>query len=195
MLCAKQAAMVDSWGVADIQSDKVFRDISEQQLGPLLQSMGVEEDPYDFFIGMMKLALGLQLASAAVVFYAAELGFHLDAGGAFRAVGGLFLGYFLRLGIRVEHLAWPLYNVFVQLLIRDDAVYDFPAATAAEWRETLNKLGLVVASAFLIPKFLFGWQNDECWQFVVPLIGGLFFFDMCWIMALLIKMWGHEDRV
>jgi hypothetical protein len=34
----------------------------------------------------------------------AELGLGLDAGDAFRAVGGLTLGYLLRLGIKIEQL-------------------------------------------------------------------------------------------
>jgi len=32
-----QAALIDSWSVSDIQTDKVFRDIAQQQLGPILQ--------------------------------------------------------------------------------------------------------------------------------------------------------------
>jgi hypothetical protein len=32
-----QAAMIDNWSVSDIQTDKVFRDIAEQQLGPILE--------------------------------------------------------------------------------------------------------------------------------------------------------------
>lgn len=68
------------------------------------QLMGIREDPYEFFIDMFKLALAMQLSTAAVVFYGTELGLGLDAGDAFRAVGGLFLGYFLRLGIKIEHL-------------------------------------------------------------------------------------------
>ncbi|KAF6262904.1 hypothetical protein COO60DRAFT_1493333, partial [Scenedesmus sp. NREL 46B-D3] len=162
--------MIDSWNVSDIQTDKVFRDIAEQQLGPILELLGIREDPYAFFLDMFKLALGLQLGSAALVFYGAELGLGLDAGDAFRAVGGLCLGYSLRLGIKIEHLAWPLYNAFVQLLIREDAVYEYPAATSEERQDTLNKLGLSIASAFLVPKLLFGWQNDECWQIVLPMI-------------------------
>lgn len=90
--------------------------------------------------------------------------------------------------------AWPLYNAFVQLLIREDAVYEYPAASPEERQDTLNKLGLAIASAFFVPKLLFGWQNDDCWQIVVPMVGGLFLFDMCYIVALLIKLWGHEDR-
>jgi hypothetical protein len=69
-----------------------------------VQILGIREDPYAFFLDMFKLALGLQLGSAALVFYGSELGLGLDAGDAFRAVGGLALGYFLRLGIKIEQL-------------------------------------------------------------------------------------------
>lgn len=80
----------------------------------------------------------------------------------------------------------------MQLLITDDAVYEHPAATPQEQRDTLNRLGLAMASSFLVPKFLFGWHNDECWQIAVPMVFGLFFFDMCYIMALLVKLWMHD---
>lgn len=70
----------------------------------LLQVMGIREDPYEFFLDMFKLALALQLGSAGLVFYGAELLLGLDAGDGFRAVAGLALGYFLRLGIKIEHL-------------------------------------------------------------------------------------------
>lgn len=69
-----------------------------------MQLMGIREDPYTFFIDMFKLALMLQLLSAAVVFYGVELGLGLDAGDGYRAVTGLALGYFLRLSIKIENL-------------------------------------------------------------------------------------------
>lgn len=90
--------------------------------------------------------------------------------------------------------AWPVYNLVVQLLIQDTAVYEAPEVTAQEKLATVNKLGLTIACAFFIPKLLFGWQNDECWQIVVPMIGGLFFFDVCYILALLIMLWGREEE-
>lgn len=92
--------------------------------------------------------------------------------------------------------AWPLYNGLVQLLISEGAVYEIPPSTAEEQRDTLNKLGVVLAASFLVPKFVFGWENQECWQIVVPMMGGLFFFDIAYMGALLIKLMtadGNED--
>lgn len=69
-----------------------------------VQSMGIDEDPFEFFLDLFRLSLVFQLGAAALVFYTVELGLGGNAGDAFRAVGGLFLGYMLRLGIKVEQL-------------------------------------------------------------------------------------------
>jgi hypothetical protein len=90
--------------------------------------------------------------------------------------------------------AWPLYNGLVQLLISEGAVYEIPPATAEEQRDTLNKLGVVLAASFLVPKFVFGWENQECWQLVVPMMGGLFFFDVAYMGALLIKLMSSDSK-
>jgi hypothetical protein len=90
--------------------------------------------------------------------------------------------------LRVQ--AWPLYNAVVQLLIREDAVYEYPPASAEEKRDTLNRLGVVVAAALLLPQMLLGWQVSECWQLTGPMIGGLLLFDVSFILALLIKLGG-----
>lgn len=92
--------------------------------------------------------------------------------------------------------AWPLYNTLVQLLISEGATYEIPPATAEEQRNTLNRLGIALAAAFLVPKFAFGWQNEECWQIAVPMLGGLFYFDVAYMLALLIKlsMDGDSDK-
>lgn len=91
--------------------------------------------------------------------------------------------------------AWPVYNGLVQLLISEGATYEIPPATAEEQRDTLNKLGVALTAAFLVPKFMFGWQNDECWQIVVPMLGGLFFFDVAYMFGLIIKlgMGGNDE--
>ncbi len=43
--------------------------------------MGVDEDPYTFFIELLKLASSIQLVSIGVLYYTAELGLHYDSGG------------------------------------------------------------------------------------------------------------------
>ncbi len=68
------------------------------------QLMGVSQDPYSFFMDLLRGALALQLGSAAALFYGAELGAGLDSGAALRCVAGLGLGYMLRLGIKIEQL-------------------------------------------------------------------------------------------
>ncbi len=35
-----------------VDTDTLMRSVAESQLGPLLASMGSEEDPYTFFIGV-----------------------------------------------------------------------------------------------------------------------------------------------
>lgn len=70
----------------------------------VLQSMGIDEDPYEFFLDLFRWALVFQLVAAGLVFYTVELGLGGNVGDAFRAVGGLLLGYTLRLGIKVEQL-------------------------------------------------------------------------------------------
>jgi hypothetical protein len=58
-------------------------------------------------LDLVKIACGLQLASAALLFYSCELGLHLDVGDSFRAVSGLGLGYFARIFIPIEQLVRP----------------------------------------------------------------------------------------
>lgn len=75
-------------------------------------------------------------------------------------------------------------------------MYEISAASPAEVRETLNRLGLLIAAACLLPKLLWGWQLAEVEQFVVPMVGGLLFFDVAYILALIAKLWllGDEER-
>jgi hypothetical protein len=82
---------------------------------------------------------------------------------------------------------WPLYDGLLRLLA-SNAVYEIQPASPAERQATLNQLGLVMAAACLLPKFLLGWQNEECLQIVLPLGLGLFMFDVCYLAALLWKL-------
>ena len=36
-------------------SDKLMRKLADEQMGPLLAQMGVSEDPFDFFIDLIKV--------------------------------------------------------------------------------------------------------------------------------------------
>jgi len=56
-----QAKLVDNMSLSDVMdTDTLMRQVAESQLGPLLQSMGSEEDPYNFFLGAF---LGLRCGS------------------------------------------------------------------------------------------------------------------------------------
>lgn len=111
-----QASVVDSWSVDDvIDSDKVMRQVAEQNLGPLLATLGVDEDPLTFFYDLFKFACALQLATAGVLFYSCELGLGFDVGDSFRVVFGLLLGYFLRVFIHIDTLVSTTINCTHQL--------------------------------------------------------------------------------
>lgn len=62
--------------------------VADDQLGPLLRSVGIEEDPLAFFTDLLRLGTALQLGSAAVLFYGAELAGGYDAGGGGGGGGG-----------------------------------------------------------------------------------------------------------
>lgn len=183
-----QASTLDQMTLKDAtDGEAVMRGVAESQLGPLLQSVGSDEDPYAFFLTVIKIACALQLAFAAAVFYTCELGLGLDVGDSFRAVAGLGLGYFARIFIPIEQLFWPLYNNVLQL-VSPNAVYD-PGSTSSEERsKTLNSLGVAVAAAFLLPRYLLGWDTDDTLQIVLPMLCGLFLFDMAYLVALLYKL-------
>ncbi|KAI8466548.1 MAG: hypothetical protein J3K34DRAFT_433500 [Monoraphidium minutum] len=187
-----QASLVDKMSLAEVtEGDALMRRVAEAQLGPLLQSMGSSEEPYAFFIDLVKIACGLQLATAAALFYGCEFGLGLDVGDSLRAVGGLGIGYFARIFIPIEQLVWPVYNDLLQLL-SPDAVYDAGAVTSEERSRTLNSLGVAVAAAFLLPRYLLGWDVDDTLQIVLPMLGGLFIFDLAYLAALLWKLSGVD---
>lgn len=64
----------------DSEPGDLMRKLADQQLGPMLSSMGISEDPLAFFTDLLRLGAALQLVSAAVLFYGAELGAGMDAG-------------------------------------------------------------------------------------------------------------------
>ncbi len=76
---------------------------------------------------------------------------HSLAGEALRAVSGLALGYVLRPFFRVEQLLWPVYNWGMKV-VSPEAEYQVSPSTNEEMMTTLNRLGLLVAVAFLLPQ-------------------------------------------
>ena len=70
----------------------------------LLQAAGSQEDPYEFFLDLVKSAMVVQLGTAAALYYGCEVGLGYDSGDGFRVVTALFLGYFLRIFVKIELL-------------------------------------------------------------------------------------------
>jgi hypothetical protein len=52
---SSQAAMLDTLQVEDIASGSFARKLADQQLGPILSAMGVEEDPLTFLTDLVKV--------------------------------------------------------------------------------------------------------------------------------------------
>eukprot|EP00955_Chlamydomonas_euryale_P063467 358674-Chlamydomonas_euryale.AAC.4 len=77
----KESAMLDDLGYEDMMDfERLMRKVTEGQLGPVLQSMGIQEDPLAFFVEVVKLATFLQLVTCGALFYGAELIGSYDTG-------------------------------------------------------------------------------------------------------------------
>ncbi|GAX80491.1 hypothetical protein CEUSTIGMA_g7929.t1 [Chlamydomonas eustigma] len=167
--------------------EKMMRKVVGQQLGPILELAGVTEDPYAFFVDMLKVGAFIQLITCGTLFYSTELIGHFDTGEAFRAVVGLTLGYVLRPFFRVEQLLWPIYNWGVKL-ISPQTEYQIPASSQTDVQNTLNQLGILVALVFFLPQATLHWDAAEVSQLVAPMALGLFMFDVVYMFALLLKL-------
>lgn len=73
-----------------------------------------------------------------------------------------------------------------------NAVYEIGRVTPEERGRTLNALGVTVAAAFLLPRYLLGWDAGDALEIVLPLLGGLFLFDLAYLAALLYKLSAAE---
>jgi hypothetical protein len=167
--------------------EKLMRKVVGQQLGPILELAGVTEDPYEFFVDMLKVGAFIQLITCGTLFYITEVMGHFDTGEAFRAVCGLTLGYMLRPFFRVEQLLWPIYNWGVRL-IAPEAEYQVSASSQQDVQNTLNQLGILVALAFFVPQAALHWDVADVSQLVAPMALGLFLFDVVYMFALLLKL-------
>lgn len=79
----ESAKLIDQLSYEDLvgpNSGNFFRQLAEAQLGPILAAMGIDEDPFDFFVEVIKLATFLQFVTCGMLFYGTELWAHLDTG-------------------------------------------------------------------------------------------------------------------
>lgn len=53
--------MLDSIQLKDLESGDWARKLAEEQLGPVLSPLGVEEEPLDFFLDLVRLTLFMQV--------------------------------------------------------------------------------------------------------------------------------------
>lgn len=186
----EQAEIFEDMELDDIlDPSRAMRKATEQSLGPVLRAAGIEEDPFDFLIEIVKLGASVQLITCAVVFYGAGFYGHLDLGDSWRAVGGLVLGYLTRPLLNLELVLFPVYNVVAQLLLKD-SVYDPPESTPGRRMEVINRVGLVTATLTLVPQLLFGWSTMDALEFVVPVAAGWLFFDISLMLAFIVKFKG-----
>ncbi|PNH03128.1 hypothetical protein TSOC_010834 [Tetrabaena socialis] len=184
----EERQVLESIKVDDLVGDRgdLMRKVAEEQLGPVLRTLGVEEDPLTFFVDLLRVATALQLGSAAVLFYGSEVWGGLDTGEAFRCVAGLGAGYLSRPLFRVEQLLWPVYD-WVLRLVAPGAVYQV-VSSPSETQATLSRLGVAVAVCSFLPQLLWGWDSGTCAQFVLPLASGWLLFDVMYMTALLAKL-------
>lgn len=126
---ALEAERLSRMSLSDaLEGDRLLRTLAESELGPVLESMGLPRArALDFLYELVRTAALVQLATAAAVFYGAELAFGLDSGAAWRCVCGLGVGYVARLAVPVEALAWPLYDWLVRAATGGRGYYQ-PAA-------------------------------------------------------------------
>ncbi|GLI59971.1 hypothetical protein VaNZ11_002029 [Volvox africanus] len=184
----EEAQVLDSIKVDDLLGDTgdLMKKLADEQLGPVLQSLGVSEEPLAFFVDLLRLGTTLQLLSAALLFYGMELGVGLDSGEALRCVCGLTAGYLSRPFFRVEQLLWPLYDWGLRILA-PGAVYEV-TVSREESQSALTRLGLAVAVCSFVPQLLLGWDTATTVQFVLPLAAGWLLFDITYMAALLFKL-------
>ena len=179
---------MDKFSLDEILSgDRFMQELADKELGPVLESLGIQEDALSFFKGILKVAAIIQLFLCGMVFYGSELYLHYDAGESFRAVLGLMLGFGAGMFTNTDKLFGPLYNAVVRF-VNEDAAYEVPSPSDKELLTAFNRIGLITGVAMILPQVLFGWHTKECIQLAVPLATGMFVQELCYILAFLIKV-------
>lgn len=178
----------------DAFMDKVLGPVLEAgEFAEGLRTIGVEEKPYSFLLGVLQYVSIIHLITATLLFYGTELGLHYDGGEAFRAVSGFGLGLVTRPFVRSEIVVWPVLGGLASLLPGEDgesmaSVMGSGAESAAEVPGAINGMVGVLAAALLLPQLLLGWHQEECLQLVLPLLSGWVMFDLSATVALLIRL-------
>ena len=143
-LSDEEKRILQSATADDVASANFIREAVGKQLGPILSSIGITGDPYDFFIDLLTLASFIQFISIGMLFYASEsLGY--NQGEAFRISGGLFLGYFSRPFVKIEQFISPLYNLLLKA-VSPNTEYVIERASDEAIQSTVNKLGVMIVS-------------------------------------------------
>lgn len=173
--------------VDDVTSSSFIKEAVSKQLGPLLESIGIEADPYSFFIDLLGLATFIQFISLGMLFYSAE-GLGYDTGEAFRLSGGLLLGYLLRPLVKIEQFLQPVYNLLTKAIAGPNAEYVVERASDEAIQSTVSKLSIMIACGLLLPQLILHYSLRECLQLTGPATVGLVLFDVMYGAALLIKI-------
>lgn len=53
--------MLDTVQLKDLESGDWARKLADEQLGPVLSPLGVEEEPLDFFLDLVRITLFMQV--------------------------------------------------------------------------------------------------------------------------------------
>jgi hypothetical protein len=101
-----------------------MREQADRELGPLLQSLGIDAEPSAFLEEVMTLAAVLQLGSCGMMYWSLQLHFDWSTMEAFRAAIGLAVGLVTRPALETELLFLPLYSDLMQVLPQSEQASD-----------------------------------------------------------------------
>lgn len=172
---------------SDDVEDSNFRDMANRELGPLLQSMGIDAEPTAFLDEVMNLAAALQLVTLGLTFWGLQLYGGWTTAEAARAAIGLSVGLLTRPTVETELLFLPLYNDLMQL-ISPTTIMDVGPANKEQVTSVLNTVGALLFVGFLVPQMVFHWTAGESAQLVVPMAAGWLVFDLAYMIAFLVKL-------
>lgn len=187
------ARMLDSISYDDLMNKDIelhFRTLINARIGPFLETCGVTEDPFDFFIDILRVTTMVQLVTCGVIFYGSEFVGGFDGGEAFRAACGLVLGYMTRPFVQIDLIMYPIYRAILQAVRPEysEAWTALAPSTSESWQTLLNQMAVMAAFAFIVPRVTLGWGNVECLQLLLPGLLAWFLFDIIYGLTVLAKL-------